>query len=56
MIDNKIYFKFDGKKYAGNLGDTIAAALLRNNVKLVGRSFKYLYLWNRRTKCFGSNC
>ena len=41
MIDNKIYFKFDGKKYAGNLGDTIAAALLRNNVKLVGRSFKY---------------
>ena len=41
MIENKIYFKFDGKKYAGNKGDTIAAALLRNNVKLIGRSFKY---------------
>ena len=41
MSDNKIYFKFDGKKYAGNEGDTIASALLRNNVKLVGRSFKY---------------
>ena len=30
-----------GKKYAGNQGDTIAAALLRNNVRLIGRSFKY---------------
>ncbi len=41
MSENKIYFKFDGKTYGGNQGDTIAAALLRNNVKLVGRSFKY---------------
>ena len=41
MSDNKIYFKFDGKTYGGNEGDTIASALLRNNVKLVGRSFKY---------------
>ena len=41
MSENKIYFKFDGKTYGGNEGDTIAAALLRNNVKLVGRSFKY---------------
>ena len=41
MTENKIYFKFDGKTYGGNHGDTIAAALLRNNVKLVGRSFKY---------------
>ena len=41
MSENKIYFKFDGKKYAGNQGDTIAAALLRNNVRLIGRSFKY---------------
>ncbi len=41
MIENKIYFKFDGKTYGGNEGDTIASALLRNNVKLVGRSFKY---------------
>ena len=41
MTESKIYFKFDGKKYAGNQGDTIAAALLRNNVRLIGRSFKY---------------
>ena len=41
MIENKIYFKFDGKTFEGNEDDTIAAALLRNNVKLVGRSFKY---------------
>ena len=41
MSENKIYFKFDGKTYGGNEGDTIAAALLRNNVRLVGRSFKY---------------
>ena len=41
MTENKIYFKFDGKTFEGNEGDTIAAALLRNNVKLVGRSFKY---------------
>ena len=41
MTENKIYFKFDGKRYGGNKGDTIASALLRNNVKLVGRSFKY---------------
>jgi len=41
MSENKIYFKFDGRTYGGNEGDTIAAALLRNNVKLIGRSFKY---------------
>ena len=41
MSDNKIYFKFDGKGYGGNEGDTIASALLRNNIKFVGRSFKY---------------
>ena len=41
MSENKIYFKFDGKTYVGNQGDTIASALLRNEVKLVGRSFKY---------------
>ena len=41
MSENKIYFKFDGKTYSGNQGDTIAAALLRNEVKLVARSFKY---------------
>ena len=41
MSENKIYFKFDGKTYGGNQGDTIASALLRNEVKLVGRSIKY---------------
>ncbi len=41
MSENKIYFKFDGKTLAGDPGDTIAAALLRNEIKLVARSFKY---------------
>ena len=36
-----ITFTFDGKKYQGFEGDTIASALLANNVHLVGRSFKY---------------
>ena len=34
-------FRFDGKSYIGYEGDTLASALLANNVKLVGRSFKY---------------
>ena len=34
-------FTFDGKIYQGFAGDTLASALLANNVKLVGRSFKY---------------
>lgn len=34
-------FRFDGRAYQGREGDTIAAALLVNNVKIVGRSFKY---------------
>ena len=37
----KISFKFDGIKYFGYKGDTIASALFRNGVKLIGRSFKY---------------
>ena len=39
--DQKISFTFDGKKYFGFKGDTIASALLRNNIRLIGRSFKY---------------
>ena len=39
--NKKISFTFDGKKYYGYKGDTIASALLRNNVRLVARSFKY---------------
>ncbi len=34
-------FTFDGKKYQGYEGDTVASALLANGVCLVGRSFKY---------------
>ena len=39
--DKKIPFKFNGKKYFGYKGDTLASALLANGVHLVGRSFKY---------------
>jgi sarcosine oxidase subunit alpha len=34
-------FVFDGRRYEGHPGDTLASALLANGVKLVGRSFKY---------------
>jgi sarcosine oxidase subunit alpha len=34
-------FTFDGKRYEGYAGDTIASALLANGVHLVARSFKY---------------
>ena len=34
-------FIFDGKRYGGFAGDTLASALLANGVRLVGRSFKY---------------
>jgi sarcosine oxidase, subunit alpha len=33
-------FSFDGKKYIGCEGDTLASALLANGVKRLGRSFK----------------
>ncbi len=36
-----IGFTFDGKRYEGHPGDTLASALLANGVHLVGRSFKY---------------
>jgi len=39
--DKKLSFKFNGKKYFGNEGDTLASALLANGVHLIGRSFKY---------------
>ncbi len=43
LIDRskKISFKFNGKKYFGYEGDTLASALIANGVHLVGRSFKY---------------
>jgi len=34
-------FEFDGRRYEGFAGDTLASALLANGVHLVARSFKY---------------
>src|ERR1700712_2278197 len=39
--DRPIRFTFDGRRYEGYAGDTLASALLANGVHLVGRSFKY---------------
>ena len=36
-----INFIFNGEKYQGFQGDTLASALLANDVHLIGRSFKY---------------
>jgi sarcosine oxidase subunit alpha len=33
-------FEFDGERYEGFVGDTLASALLANGVRIVGRSFK----------------
>ncbi|MDG2403881.1 MAG: 2Fe-2S iron-sulfur cluster-binding protein, partial [Paracoccaceae bacterium] len=43
LVDRKtpITFSFDGQSYQGFAGDTLASALLANDVRLVGRSFKY---------------
>jgi len=38
---SRISFKFDGKTLYGFKGDTLASALLANDIHLVGRSFKY---------------
>ena len=43
-------FTFDGVRYEGYRGDTLASALLANGVRLVGRSFKY----HRRRGIFGA--
>lgn len=34
-------FTFNGRRYTGYAGDTLASALLANGVSVVGRSFKY---------------
>mgnify|MGYP006412354749 FL=1 len=39
--NKEINFEFNGKKYKGFYGDTLASALLANNIILIGRSFKY---------------
>jgi len=43
LIDRsqQIPFTFDGQTYLGFRGDTLASALLANDVRLMGRSFKY---------------
>ena len=38
---SRISFKFNGKTFYGFKGDTLASALLANDMHLVGRSFKY---------------
>ena len=37
----RLAFRFDGRRYHGHPGDTLASALLANGVRLLGRSFKY---------------
>ncbi len=39
--DRLLTFSFDGQSYTGCEGDTLASALLANDVHLVARSFKY---------------
>lgn len=43
LIDRSLTvpFSFDGQRYCGHGGDTLASALLANGVRLMGRSFKY---------------
>jgi methylglutamate dehydrogenase subunit C len=43
LIDRSspLSFKFDGRTYSGFAGDTLASALIANDVQLIGRSFKY---------------
>jgi heterotetrameric sarcosine oxidase alpha subunit len=37
----RVEFTFDGRVYQGVEGDTLASALLANDIRLIGRSFKY---------------
>ena len=39
--DRPMTFSFDGCRYRGFAGDTLASALLANGQRLIGRSFKY---------------
>ena len=39
--DAPLSFQFDGQRFTGFRGDTLASALVANGVRLVGRSFKY---------------
>jgi len=39
--DKAVSFTWDNKEYSGYQGDSLASALLANDIKIVGRSFKY---------------
>ena len=39
--ESPVSFSFDGERYTGFAGDTLASALLAHGVRLIGRSFKY---------------
>lgn len=39
--EKTVSFTFDGRRYQGVAGDTLASALIANGIHLVGRSFKY---------------
>jgi len=43
LIDRQtvVEFRFDGRRYQGYSGDTLASALLANGVRIVARSVKY---------------
>ena len=45
-----ISFSFNGRRYLGYQGDTLASALVANGVRFIGRSFKY----HRPRGIFGS--
>jgi sarcosine oxidase subunit alpha len=45
-------FKFDGVRYEGHAGDTLASALLANGIHFVARSFKY----HRPRGIFAAGC
>ena len=40
-IQESLEFSFNGRKFRGRRGDTLASALLANGVRVVNRSFKY---------------
>ena len=48
----RLGFEFDGTRYEGFAGDTLASALLANGVHLVARSFKY----HRPRGIFSAGC
>ncbi len=41
LDDKRLPFTFDGQRFEGRQGDTLASALIANGIHLVGRSFKY---------------